>query len=175
MRQLKCTHEATQLGHRSGSLSPIVQHSVWTVLVLLRLLRYACSPEPSLFIWAATWQNQQNECAPSKDLDQPGHPSSLISVFVVRIKKPWVLSYPLSAQWRLWSNWADAQADLSLRWAHTHFVSFVMSWLICAINAFRHIVTHLLITVVVGDFGISRLTGDLCTFFGRNISGSGRV
>ena len=25
-----------------------------------------------------------------------------------------------------WSVWADAQADLSLRWAHTHFVGFVM-------------------------------------------------
>ena len=25
--------------------------------------------------------------------------------------------------------WADAQADLSLRWVHTHFVCFVMSWL----------------------------------------------
>ena len=24
----------------------------------------------------------------------------------------------------------DAQADLSLRWEHTHFVGFVMSWLI---------------------------------------------
>ena len=30
-----------------------------------------------------------------------------------------------------WSDWADAQADLSLRWAHSHFVGFVMSWLIC--------------------------------------------
>ena len=29
-----------------------------------------------------------------------------------------------------WSDWADAQADLSLRCAHTHFVGFVMSWLI---------------------------------------------
>ena len=27
------------------------------------------------------------------------------------------------------SDWADAQADLSLRWVHTHFVGFVMSWL----------------------------------------------
>ena len=29
-----------------------------------------------------------------------------------------ILSYPLSAQWRLWSDWADAHADLSLgiRW-----------------------------------------------------------
>ena len=30
------------------------------------------------------------------------------------MKKAWVLSYPLSAQWRPWSDWADAQADLSL-------------------------------------------------------------
>ena len=29
-----------------------------------------------------------------------------------------------------WSDWADAQADLSLRWAHTYFVGFVMSRLI---------------------------------------------
>ena len=47
------------------------------------------------------------------------------------MKKAWVLSYPLSGQRRLWSDWADSQADLSLRWAHTHFVGFVMSWLIC--------------------------------------------
>ena len=52
------------------------------------------------------------------------------SVFAVRMKKAWVLSYPLSAQRRLWSDQADAQADLSLRWAHSHFVGFVMSWLI---------------------------------------------
>ena len=49
------------------------------------------------------------------------------SVFIVRMKKAWILSYPLSAQRRLWSDWADAQADLSLRWAHSHFVGFVMS------------------------------------------------
>ena len=48
-------------------------------------------------MWAATWQNQQNECAPSEDSDQPGHPPSLIKVFAVRIMKAWVLSYPLSA------------------------------------------------------------------------------
>ena len=40
------------------------------------------------------------------------------SVFAVCMKKSWVLNYPLSAQRRLWSDWADAQADLSLRWAH---------------------------------------------------------
>ena len=85
-------------------------------------------------LWAKTWQNQQNECAPSKDSDQPGHPPSLTRVFAVRMKKPWVISHPLSAQRRLWSDWADAQADLSLRWAHTHFVGFVMSWLLWLIS-----------------------------------------
>ena len=35
--------------------------------------------------------------APSEDADQPRHPPSLIRVFVVRIKKAWVLSHPLSA------------------------------------------------------------------------------
>ena len=34
-------------------------------------------------------------------------------------------SYPFSAQRRLWSDLADAQADLSLRWAHSHFYGFV--------------------------------------------------
>ena len=57
-------------------------------------------------------------CAPSEDSDQPGHLPRLIRVFTVRMKKAWVISYPLNAQRRLWSNWADAQADLSLRWAH---------------------------------------------------------
>ena len=32
-------------------------------------------------MWAATWQNQQSERAPSEDSDQPGHPPSLIRVF----------------------------------------------------------------------------------------------
>ena len=50
---------------------------------------------------AISLQNQQSECAPSEDSDQPGHPPSLIWVFAVRMKKAWVLSYPLSVQRRL--------------------------------------------------------------------------
>ena len=71
---------------------------------------------------------------PSKDSDQPGHPPSLIRVFAVRMKKVWVLRFPFSTQRRLWSDWADAQADLSLRWVHSHFVGFVMRWLISPAN-----------------------------------------
>ena len=128
---------------------------------------------------------------PIENSDQPGHPPSLIRVFSVRMEKAWVLSYPLSAQRRLWSDgapdfgsrgrgsnpaggkilpepkrhfiaqrlpcspfyrlemteillkgrktlthlsiwsdWADAQADLSLSWAHSHFNGVVMRLLI---------------------------------------------
>ena len=54
------------------------------------------------------WRNKQNE---------PPHDKTW-SAWASTMKKAWVLSYPLSAQRRLWSDWADAQADLSLRWAH---------------------------------------------------------
>ena len=63
-------------------------------------------------------------CAPSEDSDQPGHPPRLIRVFAIRLKKARTLSYPLSAQRRLWSDWGDAQADPSLRWAHMPFCWF---------------------------------------------------
>ena len=72
--------------------------------------------------WAASWQNQQCGRSPSEDSDPP----SLIKVFAVRMKKAWIFSYPLSAQRRLLSDWVDAQADLSLRWAHSYSVGFVM-------------------------------------------------
>ena len=33
-------------------------------------------------------------------------------------------SYSVSAQQRLWSDWLDAQSDLSLRWVHISFCLF---------------------------------------------------
>ena len=48
----------------------------------------------------------------------------------------WVAKVSSCGQRRLWSDWADAQADLSLRWAHTHFVGFVMSRLILFLHLF---------------------------------------
>ena len=38
-----------------------------------------------------------------------------------------------------WSDWADAQADLSLHWAHSHFVGFVMSWLIYCVSEQQYV------------------------------------
>ena len=45
-------------------------------------------------------------------------------VFTVCMKQASVLSYQLNAQQRLWSDWADAQADLSLHCAHMPFYWF---------------------------------------------------
>ena len=64
----------------------------------------------------------------SEDSDQTGRMPRLIWIFTgrttVRMKKACVLSYPLSAQRRLWSDLADAQAYLSLRWVHMPFCWF---------------------------------------------------
>ena len=68
--------------------------------------------------------NQQNGRCIQRRLRSAGHLPSLIRVFAVRMKKAWVLSYPLSAQQRLLADWADAQADLSLRWAHMPLCCF---------------------------------------------------
>ena len=38
-----------------------------------------------------------------------------------------------------WSDWGDAHADLSLRWAHSHFVGFVMRRLRCMSDQGWHI------------------------------------
>ena len=72
------------------------------------------------------WHDKTNEVTvyPAKTQDQPGHPHSLISL---RCPHEESLGPYLRAQQRLWSDWADAQADLSLRLAHSHFVGFVMS------------------------------------------------
>ena len=81
-------------------------------------------------------KTNKSACAPSEDSDQPGQAPSLTRIFTVSMKKAWVLSYPLSTQRRLWSDWVDAQADLSLGWVHSHFVGFVMRRLIwfCSIT-----------------------------------------
>ena len=75
-------------------------------------------------------------------------PPCLIRVFAVGMKKPCVLSYPLSAQRRLWSDWADAQADLHLHWVHTHFVGFVMSRLKCFVSNLQHFFGSALISAM---------------------------
>ena len=124
----KMHHKRSNAESKLGA--PLTATSKFRGLVFLLTLSGREPSHLNVFVfmkkWAASWQSQQNDCAPSEDFDQPGHPPSLIRVFAVRMKKAWVLSYPLRAQRRLWSDSADAQADRSLRWAHRHFVGFVM-------------------------------------------------
>ena len=72
------------------------------------------------------------------------------SVFAVRMKKLWALNYLLSAQWRLWSDWADAQADLSLRWVHKSFcwlcrvaAHIMIGWLSIALHPYLQYFSHI--------------------------------
>ena len=81
-------------------------------------------------------------CALSEDSDQPGHLPSLSRVFAVHLKKHWALNYLLSSQWRLWPDWVDANADLSLRWAQSYFVGFVMRWFILLCDQYQIDANH---------------------------------
>ena len=53
-----------------------VQHLISAERMQKAAVQWTCN-------WAATWQNQQSECAPREDSDQPGHPPNLIRVFAV--------------------------------------------------------------------------------------------
>ena len=83
------------------------------------------------------WHDKTNKMSvrPAKtQISLGGCPGWSESSLGAQSQKAWALSYPLSAQRRLWSDWADAQADLSLRWVHSHFAGFVMSRLIYLVS-----------------------------------------
>ena len=96
-----------------------------------------CAQQRLRLAWASAQSDQSLHCPQEESLGPVAngkcaqrrlrsawHPPSLIRVFAVHKKKAWVLGYPLSAQRRLWSDWADAQANLSLGWAHMPFYWF---------------------------------------------------
>ena len=125
-----------------GMISLFVVVSSWDLFVrllepemnktmLYRLLIYQEVNHAGAKIWAISWQNQQNGLCAQRRLRSAW---ASARVFAVRMMKARVLSYPLSAKRRLWSDWADAQADLSLRWRTGQFVGFVVSRLICCLN-----------------------------------------
>ena len=78
------------------------------------------------YLWAASWQNQQNDVHPAKTQISLG----ICPVWSESSLSAWRKLRSLATHWAH-SEDADAQADLSLRWAHSHFVGFVMRWLIC--------------------------------------------
>ena len=70
-------------------------------------------------------------CAPSEDSGQSRHPQCA----------QWVTKGTSSScgQRRLWSDWADAQTDLSLRRAHRSFCTFVVLWLKYFYSLYIHV------------------------------------
>ena len=63
-------------------------------------------------------------CVPIQASDRPGHPSSLIWVFAVHSICSSGPKLSSCGQSWLWSDWANAQADRSLCWAHMPFCWF---------------------------------------------------
>ena len=66
--------------------------------------------------WTHAPQNQQNDLCVQRRLRL-----TLASILFDQSS--------LSAQRRLWADRVDAYANLSLRWAHSHFACFFMPWL----------------------------------------------
>ena len=93
----------------------------------LSYLGLHCLPRPVCpKTWAASRQNQQNDCARSEASAQSDQFS---------LCDQWVAKPKLSScrQWRLWSAWADAQADLIRPgWSESslgaHVSLLVLSW-----------------------------------------------
>ena len=90
-----------------------------------------------LCLWAATSGNVPSTREHSEDSDQPAHSRSLIKIFTGQILDSQWSKVSSCGQRRLWSDCADAQADLSLRWAHgsegtfsdvAALISLVMPW-----------------------------------------------
>ena len=97
----------------------------------------------SLLIWAMTWQNQQNECAPIEDSDQPGHPPSLIRVFAVCMKN----LVPLTTHWAYSEDSDKTRQMPRLIWVYAGRMLIMLVLSCCGSYQFtsvkRSIVLHL--------------------------------
>ena len=77
--------------------------------------KWVCAQRRLRSAWASAQSDQSLRCLPR-----------LIWVLAVRMKKAWILSYPLSTQQRHWSDWADAQ--LIWVFAGRTVTLLVLSW-----------------------------------------------
>ena len=146
MRALLCQHEASKIKNTivRNSFSSVVYtacnitHTVEKPFAALSvssenffpLLVHERAPL-TVYYWDYT------PFCPKRHFLQP----SLIRVFAVCSVGSLGPHFASSGQYRLWSDWADAQADLSLHCPPGHFVGLVMPWL--NVRIFCHFV-HLL-------------------------------
>ena len=108
-------------------------------------------------IWASVQQNQQNDLCVQWRL-RSAWVSALSDQSLHCTHEAWVLGYPLSAQRSLWSDWADAQADPSLRWMHRSFCWFYreVAHLLFMILLFQvYLVTDSRVLYITEDGGLT--------------------
>ena len=83
-----------------------------------------------LAIWAASWQNLFMPYTNNKGADQPAHPHSLISTFVVRYLDSIISLVSISEISSLYLASVAEQAGLSVTWSQTPKRGFLVTWLI---------------------------------------------
>ena len=104
-------------------------------LCLLYTRPYCTNPSFIEIIWATAWQNQHVRPAKTGICTAKTGIRPVCSVFAVRMKEGWILKYPLSAQQRLCSDFADAQADLCLQNSKHSFTSLIKKTFIILIKS----------------------------------------
>ena len=118
-QNLRCPHE------EADAQADLSLH--WVHITMLLVLSWGCSPFGELvlgsidyrsgvvLIWATSWENLFMPYANNKSTDQPAHPRSLISAFVVRWLDSIIPLVSISKISSLYLASVAAQAGLSLR------------------------------------------------------------
>ena len=81
-------------------------------------------------VWVSSWENLFMPYANNKGTDQPGHPRSLISTFVVCCLDRIIAMVSKSKVWGLKLVSVAEEAGLSYTWSQTLKTGFFMTWLI---------------------------------------------
>ena len=74
--------------------------------------------------------------ASNADSDQTAHPRSLIRIFVACVKKLCIICYPQYAQLRFWSDCANSQVDLNLRFLYSFGLGEDFKFTLCLSDCF---------------------------------------
>ena len=85
-------------------------------------------------IWATSWENLFLPYANNKSADQPAHPHSLISAFVVRCLGSLIPLVSISEVSSLYLASVAVQAGLCLTWSETPKTGFLVTRLLFQIN-----------------------------------------
>ena len=105
-------------------LTEEICHEYMLILMLLMLSRL-------LLISATSWENLFLPYANNKGADQPAHPRSLISTFVIRYLGSIIPLGSTSKISSLWLVFVAEEASLSLTWSETPKTGFLVTRLIC--------------------------------------------